>query len=176
MRLHHSRYFSLTVIHPDSLCLKLWPLDALSPSRSHDASNHFSWNPHAYSVGQNTRRVPFSTHRLNHAGCMRSIIVTRSYSMACLRRYSCRQSQGSGSIQSEVANVSDRGPGWDLNPIADGTYPQLRPFLWITTSIIVSLCLTFSQPGDVSEFDVQFAFITRLNECTPTSTPLPRPS
>ena len=60
--------------------------------------------------------MPFFTrdrevYEINHAGCTRSITVTRSYSMACLRHYSCRQSQGSGSIQSEAANVSDRWPG-----------------------------------------------------------------
>jgi hypothetical protein len=94
--------------------------------------------------------------------------------MACLRRYSCRQSQGSGSIQSEVANVSDRGPRIRTQSLT-GINPQLRHFLWITTSIIVSLCVTLSKPEDVSEFDVQFAFITRLKECTPTSISLPRP-
>lgn len=118
--LNHRRWvasftlLSLTLIYPDSLYLKLWPLDALSPSRNHDASNHISWNAHAYPVRQNTRHVPFSTREVyesNHAGCTRSIIVTRSYSMACLRHYSCRQSQGSGSIQSEVPNVSGRGHG-----------------------------------------------------------------
>lgn len=109
--LYHSRYFSLTFIHPDSLCLKLWPLDALSPSRSHDASYHLPWNTHAHSVRQNTAISTHEVYKSNHPGCTRSIIVTRSYSMACLRRYSYRQSQGSGSIQSEVVNVSGRGAG-----------------------------------------------------------------
>ncbi len=38
--------------------------------------------------------------------------------MAYLRHYSCRPSQGSGSILSEVVNVSRRGAS-DLNPTAD---------------------------------------------------------
>jgi hypothetical protein len=57
------------IIHPHSSCLKLCPLDALSPSRNHDASNHLSGNAHAYSVRQNTRHVSFSTREVYDKSC-----------------------------------------------------------------------------------------------------------
>jgi len=46
------------------------------------------------------------TNKNFHAGCTRCTIVIRSFSIAYLQVYSCRLPPGSGSILSEVANVS----------------------------------------------------------------------